>query len=876
MKKLHLLLFLVSMVSIVANAQVRRNTKNLKLVNKAIPAAVTGFETNIQASTVARNPYLPIKSGSFRAPVELAVGTTYYDLQTNASSKSRITNDGKGNISAVWTQSHQPSGYTDRGTGYNHRDGATGLWVNGNDPATLDALPRLETLRNGFTNVVTLSDGTDVTVAHLGVGKLIITRHEVGAATVTESQVTGATTTLWPNACAGGKDGKTVHVVSVSIPVASGGTKYKGVDGNPLYFRSQDGGLTWDINSATLPGLDSTLYDGVGGDNYSIHANGNTVAILITTLLGDTRMWKSTDNGTTWGPSRVVLDFPFDGYVTDSGWDSTMVPVDPFRPSVNAILGSNETGSVLVDNNGKVHCWYGQMYLDDSDTTATAGSVGYFPTMSGINYWNEDMADNTVNTIADGIDTDGDTLYTVTINGTNNANYRFSGLTAWPTSGIDKAGNLFMAYSAEMEDLFETASGTDFRYHHILMVTSNDGGKTWTAPEDLITAETSDPDNYKFYECVFPSMARNVDKDVHILYQQDFVPGSFLQSTNGLQLEATNNSMVYLPIPNKVKPSGKKVKFSVDLGANAPDAKGVHIAGNLQKDAGAPGDWDPSTTALTQEGATTIWSTELTLPAGKTYEYKFVNGDAWGKDESMTKSCAAPGGTNRYFTTSDADEARPLVCFKRCFACDEAAVTLTVDMSKEKAVDAAGVHVAGNFQGWAPAKTALIQDAVNKNIWSITVPMKTGDQEYKFVNGDAWGKDEVMDPAKQACAKAGSTNRVLKVDATKDANVSEVCFRHCVLCKDVVAVSDLEFNAGLTVSPNPTSGIVNMGYKFNETLNLNVRITNLLGQVIMDRKLDKVSEGSTQFDLGNLANGMYIIQVTDGVNRAAKRVSVQK
>ena len=62
------------MVSMVANAQVRRNTKNLTPVTKLIPTAVTGFENNTQASTAAHNPYLPVKSGSFRGVAELATG----------------------------------------------------------------------------------------------------------------------------------------------------------------------------------------------------------------------------------------------------------------------------------------------------------------------------------------------------------------------------------------------------------------------------------------------------------------------------------------------------------------------------------------------------------------------------------------------------------------------------------------------------------------------------------------------------------------------------------------------------------------------------------------------------------------------------------
>ena len=72
---------------------------------------------------------------------------------------------------------------------------------------------------------------------------------------------------------------------------------------------------------------------------------------------------------------------------------------------------------------------------------------------------------------------------------------------------------------------------------------------------------------------------------------------------------------------------GISVTFQVDMNNETVDANGVHMAGSFQG-------WDPAATALSDDDGDGIYSIIVdTLTAGATYEYKYINGNAWGQDE---------------------------------------------------------------------------------------------------------------------------------------------------------------------------------------------------------------------------------------------------
>ena len=70
-------------------------------------------------------------------------------------------------------------------------------------------------------------------------------------------------------------------------------------------------------------------------------------------------------------------------------------------------------------------------------------------------------------------------------------------------------------------------------------------------------------------------------------------------------------------------------------------------------------------------------------------------------------------------------------------------VTLNVDM-ENATVSGDGVHVAGSFQGWDPAATALTDDDAD-GVYTVTIDMSSVTDDtvfFKYINGNAWGSDE--------------------------------------------------------------------------------------------------------------------------------------
>ena len=472
----------------------------------------------LDASPVAPTPFnvgLPV---SFRAGSEFPIGTTLYDYQTNASMGRRLSRGANDRLMAVWTMSQEES-LADRGTGYNQR--VDGSW--GDQPVV-----RLESVRTGWPSHVVTDDGTEFTVAHASDNTLVTMRREAGSSTWVEGAVTsniyaanGGPGLLWPRAAV---NGNTIHVIALTTPTGNGGAVYEGLDPHPLYYRSTDAGATWDRVDVILPGLDSSAITDMAADGYAIDAKGETVAIAFFDEWQDLILMKSTDNGTTW-EKTIVNDHPLDRYIINSGYSfEDLPPMDPNSPDSLAIFTSDGTGTVLVDNDGMVHIAFGPMWVVDDDLTDAGWT--FFPGTSGLQYWNESFGADSLMTIADVEDLNGnDTLEIGGIDNYENS-YGFS-LTAQPTAGIDQYGNLYVAYVSIMESERFLNTEDNQQYRHVYVVASADGGSSWLEPYDIINPDiVFEPDLADFIEAVYPSMARDVGETIDLIYQQDFRPGN--------------------------------------------------------------------------------------------------------------------------------------------------------------------------------------------------------------------------------------------------------------------------------------------------------------------------------------------------------------
>jgi hypothetical protein len=209
------------------------------------------------------------------------------------------------------------------------------------------------------------------------------------------------------------------------------------------------------------------------------------------------------------------------------------------------------------------------------------------------------------------------------------------------------------------------------------------------------------------------------------------------------------------------------VTFKVDMQNQTVPPEGVHIAGSFQG-------WQPGNTPLTPPLFNNIWQITIAIPSNTTIEYKFINGNSWGQDESVYGPCGSGTG-NRVLDVPSTDVILPAVCFGSCLACvlPKVDITFQVDMSNET-VSPAGVFLQGSFQD--PLWSGVQMNNMGNNLYAVTVEMDAGTfHEYKFLNGTMY---ETVPPA---CGFGGFSNRYLTVPDV-DSTLDPVCFSSCDPC----------------------------------------------------------------------------------------------
>ena len=345
------------------------------------------------------------------------IGETYYFLTSNANMRNTIdwSPDGK-TCAATWTMGSNPTiggsylgnkiGW--RGTGINYYDKAKDEW--GPIPSLERPLARIETgsMDSAATKGYAPGWGTHVftakgecVLAHCtaeagGLGAMLVNRREIaGQGEWIQSYIQGpvltcdtigqhaseSTAILWPAVTS---VGNTIHMVCVTENDTLCIYNPTGIDYcAPLYYRSKDGGVTWDepfdfvdkvTNEYIMPLEDM---ERVNADDYTVTARGNHVVILYHCMYGLKVCYlESFDGGDTW-ERKVVYDAEFN-------WESTGVGVGPAFMPTNA--------AVAIGDDGVVHVAYaGQLICRTPDAKPHYYAL-FNSLMSGLFTWNSNKA----------------------------------------------------------------------------------------------------------------------------------------------------------------------------------------------------------------------------------------------------------------------------------------------------------------------------------------------------------------------------------------------------------------------------------------------------------------------------------------------------
>ncbi|MCB2219876.1 MAG: T9SS type A sorting domain-containing protein [Bacteroidetes bacterium] len=448
-----------------------------------------------------------VKNSSALAPSEQVIGKTLYDLQSSNSLQNRIYRYDDGCIGAVWTRGMDQPGFPDRGTGYNYYDGSE--W--GPMPES-----RIESIRTGWPTYAPLGLDGEIVMCHGGPSwtLLKLTRETRGIGDWTEGYFSysfGPDIIAKPRIITAGPNHNSIHLIAISF------NEYLGQQNALVYSRSQDGGLSWNIENSVLEETGIDDYTTIFGDTYvwADERNG-TIAFLCGSALYDLFIMKSTDDGDTW-EKKIIWEHPYPLF----DWNTTIT---------DTFFCVDNSASIALDSDGKAHVAYGiSRALHD-----TPGNVYWsFKFVDGIGYWNEDM--ETFSSDLDALAPPGygfvnsemiidynyiGWMQDVNGNGTIDLNddllYYMDqlGPSTMPAISIDEQDRIFVLFASTTE----TYEYDLYNYKHIWGRAYENG--VWNPFVDL-TADIS----HIFDECIYPQIVSCSDQNIHYIYNADGIPG---------------------------------------------------------------------------------------------------------------------------------------------------------------------------------------------------------------------------------------------------------------------------------------------------------------------------------------------------------------
>ena len=352
-------LFTLALVLLVATAgysQVRKVSRNDARRQVSTMQTSTGMES---FENVLIEPNMTRTDG------ELDYST--YDWQSNAGARTWTIVWPDGKVNFAYTIASDNS-FSDRGTGIGTYDYNNDEWI--------PLGGRIESERTGFGTIARYKEHGIVVAAHTNTQCGIYIVEDKDNMTPNSVPVVsyfdGTYDPCWPNVMTSGVNRDIIHVVATANGADGTSTIVPGAEGanTPIvYFRSMDGGLTWDKQNVILPYMGSE-YGLDWGSNicYWLETTeDNCLTLIVNNARSDCFALRSYDDGETWEKitfwHHPGITTTFDSWFMYPRWTS-------------AQWGIGGELCVAYEFNG---------------STGEPGSGSYYPGIGGVAFWSENM-----------------------------------------------------------------------------------------------------------------------------------------------------------------------------------------------------------------------------------------------------------------------------------------------------------------------------------------------------------------------------------------------------------------------------------------------------------------------------------------------------
>lgn len=316
---------------------------------------------------------------------------------------------------------------------------------------------------------------------------------------------------------------------------------------------------------------------------------------------------------------------------------------------------------------------------------------------------------------------------------------------------------------------------------------------------------------------------------------------------------------------------GDAVNITVNIGAGDAQVSedGFFMAGG--GNFGNPGD-----NQFTDNGDGT-YTIMFEKPMGFTSYYTFTNGNCpdWSCKENIEgQSCANPDNFNDRKMENVMSDTIINTCFAQCVD-TVCAGTPPATYMVEFSVDMSGyteaftqVYVSGTINNWSGDANALTD--MGDGIWTGTVEVVEGMQEYKFTLDNWTVQEQFEEGAECTVTNGGFTNR--SIDVTEDM---AVCFLwdSCEAC--AVGIEAIETADIFTIAPTLVTDATVIKFVDGFTKEKNLVVYDAVGQRVFNTT---IAQGMTQYvlDMNQLNNGVYLINIQTEQFQQTQKVIVKR